>query len=103
MFRNFLNHIRIGLRAIQAPRTPPQGLALDLLKLQVGGPPGSGDQVLWTLLLRDPPGRRPPGAPPPASLEPALQSKSPRPQRVAGSVGRPRLKGRFADPRKPQI
>jgi hypothetical protein len=59
MFRNFLNHIRIGLRAIQAPRTPPQGLALDLLKLQVGGPPGSGDQVLWTLLLRDPPGRRP--------------------------------------------
>ncbi len=70
MIREFLKRIRI---AGTAPGTPPgrpaQGLARDLLKLQMGGPPGAGDQALGILLLRDPP----------------QQQKSPGPRRAPGT------------------
>jgi hypothetical protein len=48
MIGKFLNRKSAG-------RQPPQGLARDLLRLQMAGPPGAGDLALGTLLLRDPP------------------------------------------------
>lgn len=55
MIGKILNIIRVGIRTLDAPRPPRRGLARDLLRLHLGGPPGVGDQVLETLLLRDPP------------------------------------------------
>lgn len=48
MIGKYLNRKTVG-------QQPPQGLAQDLLKLQLGGPPGAGDLALATLLLSDPP------------------------------------------------
>lgn len=53
---NFKNY-RGTTKARTRPATePPQDLSRSLLKLLVGGPACSGDQVLQILLLRDPPG-----------------------------------------------
>jgi hypothetical protein len=53
---NFKNYRGTKKACTPPAPEPSRDLRRSLLKLLVGGPAGSGDQVLRILLLRDPPG-----------------------------------------------